>query len=141
MGDWSNIEGALVEALVTEFTTEYPLIFENEPETDGTAKAPEGNTHMEAFLLPGETQNIEVSDGGKQRAIGVFQVTIRTPLYQGKYEMNTIRDRIVDTAYLRNKVLTRSGTNVRILTSVPEQSSEIGSFYTMPVTINWQADI
>lgn len=137
--EWSDIEAALNQALVDEFGSDVTLIFENRSGDDGTAIEPQG-THIEAFFLPASTTNIEVGRNGKQRANGVYQVTIRVPLFSGTYEVNQLRDRLL-TVYARGAFLTRNSTMVRVITASPASRSRSGNYYQMPVTIEWRADI
>nr|BDD47045.1 hypothetical protein 15 [bacterium] len=138
---WSLIEGALNKKLVDELGSTYTVILENQVDEDGTAfEVDVDDVHVEGTFLPAETQVIEVGDNGKQRAIGIYQVTIRGPLFQGKYAMNEARDLVVEK-FDRGVLLTNGTQNVRIRRASPGPSFRSGNFYEMPVTISWHSDM
>lgn len=136
---WTNIEGALNTKLADDFT-DTTVIFENQAGSDGEAIEALNATHMEAYFLPGAPSVIEIGVIGRERAVGIFQVTIRTPLYKGKYEANQLRDRLI-TSFAKGTVLTLDGVDVRVtMTAYPTQSSRNGSYFEMPVSIVWRSD-
>lgn len=116
-----------------------PVVYENQADSDGRAVYPEGQTHAEAWLLPGDAFTVEIGSKGKQRAVGVYQVTVRTPLRTGKWEANTIRDRVLGV-FGRGDHYTHGATTVRVVSSHPGSGAEEPPYFSVPVTINWQAD-
>jgi hypothetical protein len=137
-GDWQKIEGSLNTKLV-ETITEYPVILENQGGSNGGAIEAE-DTHIEAWFLPATSETIEVFEDGKERAVGVYFVKVRTPRFVGKYDVNQIVDKVM-MAFKRGTVLYLDGIKVRVTKVYPESSLIEGGFYVVPVTVNWQADL
>lgn len=137
-GDWQKIEGSLNTQLV-DTITEYPVILENQGDSSGGAVEAE-DTHIEAWFLPATSETIEAFENGKDRAVGVYFVKVRSPRFVGKYDVNQIVDEIM-MAFRRGTVLSLDGMKVRVTKVYPESSSIEGGFYVLPVTVNWQADL
>jgi len=140
--DWSEIEGALNNAVAIEFAQAPAIlvIYENTNDGDGTPVDLEGiDSSIAVTLLPANNVPIEVGSSGKQRAIGIYQIDIRVALTKGKYDMYQILDRLV-SIFDRGTTVTYSGTTVRIVNMYPGPSLREDPHYRMPVTINWLSD-
>jgi len=137
---WSLIEGALNKKLEDDLAGTYLVVFENQGDEDGTAVKPDlDDVHLQSFFMPADNEIIEVG-AGKQRAFGVYQVSVLGPRFQGKYAMNEARD-LVAAAFDRGTTLTNGSQTVRIRKTAVEPSFDNGSFYEMPVTVSWHSDM
>jgi len=137
-GDWADIEGALNAELVS-LVTSCSVILENQGSEDGGA-IEAGEKHVQGNFLPSTSETIEVNRTGKERAIGVYQATVRIPRYVGKWEANQIADDII-IGFKRGSVFSLNNISVRVISVYPNPAVVEDGFFSLPITINWQADL
>lgn len=139
--DYSKIEGALNSKMEEEFT-DIEVVFDNQGTTDGVPEDPpdpDGDPGIEVHFLPSVSSPIEVGSSGRERAIGIYQIDIRVPLYSGKYGMYAVLGRVLNI-FERGTSLTYGSVKTRIIASYPGPALKEDPYYRMPVTINWQSD-
>lgn len=135
---WTSIQGAL-DLKLSQIITDIQIVFENQQDPTGVPVQAD-SVHIEPFFIPGETVNIEVFENGKQRAVGIYRIIVRTPLLQGKYEMNQLCGRLI-AGFSKGLVLSLGNVNVRIVKAYPSGAFVTGRFYQTSVTVNWLTDI
>lgn len=96
----------------------------------------------EVDIIPGEPEQAELGTAGRNRWVGIFQVTICVPLNSGKAMANARYDAIA-TLFARGSRF--SGIEVTRVHRCPNLSSEqegtASDHYRLPVRIAYRADL
>ena len=110
-----------------------PIAFENAKYTPV-----EGETWLRESYLPATSSTIGIEPGGSTDFIGVYQISIYTPLDDYKLESHQLIDSIT-SHFERGTVLTFDGQAVIIEQVNVAQGLASGSWWLMPVSVNWRA--
>lgn len=97
----------------------------------------EGNTYLKPVLLPGEPTQAEIGYTGRNRHVGVYQVSVLCPSGTGVAEINALKDSIVDH-FKRGTVITYGYVNVSITKAFAGPMIEGTEWIHCPVTIQYQ---
>ena len=127
-----KISAALSSRLNT-LTDAPPIAFENVPFTPV-----EGTTWLRESYLPAASSTIGMEPGGSTDFIGVYQISIYTPLDDSKFGAHQLIDDI--TAHFeRGTVLTFDGQAVVVEQVNVSQGLASGGWWLTPVSVNWRA--
>lgn len=133
------IEETLTAALKT--LTKY-IKADNLAEPNKTFKKPTTGGWYEIDFLPGEPIQSELGTAGRNRWVGIFQVTICVPINTGKVMINARYDAIAET-FKRGTVF--SGIEITSCHRSPNLTSELEGaevdHYRLPVRIAYRADL
>jgi hypothetical protein len=133
------IETTLTAALKT--LTKY-IKADNLSEPNKTFTRPTTGGWYEIDFLPGEPTQAELGTAGKNRWVGIYQVTICVPINSGKDMANARYDAIA-TLFKRGTVF--SGIEITKCHRSPNLTSELEGaeedHYRLPVRIAYRADL
>jgi hypothetical protein len=110
-----------------------PIAFENAKYTPV-----EGTTWLRESYLPAASSTIGMEPGGSTDFIGVYQISIYTPLDDYKLESHQLIDSIT-AHFARGTGLEFDGQAVIIEQVNVAQGLASGSWWLMPVSVNWRA--
>ena len=110
-----------------------PIAFENAKYTPV-----EGTTWLRESYLPAASSTIGMEPGGSTDFIGVYQISIYTPLDDYKLESYQLIDSIT-AHFARGTGLEFDGQAVIIEQVNVAQGLASGSWWLMPVSVNWRA--
>ena len=127
-----KISAALSSRLNT-LTDAPPIAFENVPFTPV-----EGTTWLRESYLPAASSTIGMEPGGSTDFTGVYQVSIYTPLDDYKLESHQLIDSIT-AHFARGTMLVFEGQAVVVEQVNVSQGLASGSWWLMPVSVNWRA--
>ena len=127
-----KISAALSSRLNT-LTDAPPIAFENVPFTPA-----DGTTWLRESYLPANSATVGMEPGGSTDFVGVYQISIYTPLDDSKFGAHQLIDDI--TAHFeRGTVLTFDGQAVVVEQVNVSQGLASGGWWLMPVSVNWRA--
>jgi len=127
-----KISAALSSRLNT-LTDAPPIAFENVPFTPV-----EGTTWLRESYLPATSSTVGMEPGGSTDFIGVYQVSIYAPLDDYKFESHQLIDSIT-AHFTRGTMLVFEGQAVVVEQVNVSQGLASGSWWLMPVSVNWRA--
>ena len=110
-----------------------PIAFENAKYTPV-----EGETWLRESYLPATSSTIGMEPGGSTDFTGVYQVSIYTPLDDYKLESHQLIDSIT-AHFARGTMLVFEGQAVVVEQVNVSQGLASGSWWLMPVSVNWRA--
>ena len=110
-----------------------PIAFENAKYTPV-----EGTTWLRESYLPAASSTIGMEPGGSTDFTGVYQVSIYTPLDDYKLESHQLIDSIT-AHFARGTMLVFEGQAVVVEQVNVSQGLASGSWWLMPVSVNWRA--
>ena len=110
-----------------------PIAFENAKYTPV-----EGETWLRESYLPATSSTIGMEPGGSTDFTGVYQVSIYTPLDDYKLESHQLIDSIT-AHFARGTMLVFEGQAVVVEQVNVSQGMASGSWWLMPVSVNWRA--
>ena len=110
-----------------------PIAFENAKYTPV-----EGTTWLRESYLPAASSTIGMEPGGSTDFTGVYQVSIYTPLDDYKLESHQLIDSIT-AHFARGTRLVFEGQAVVVEQVNVSQGLASGSWWLMPVSVNWRA--
>lgn len=110
-----------------------PIAYENAGYTPT-----EGTAYIAEHYLPAETSPVGLADSDSNDFTGVYQVDVRAPLDDYKKEGNDIADAVL-SHFKRGTVMTYSGQSVVVQSASRAQGRRSGSWWFIPVSINWRA--
>ena len=110
-----------------------PIAFENAKYTPV-----EGTTWLRESYLPAASSTIGMEPGGSTDFIGVYQISIYTPLDDYKLEAYQLIDSIT-SHFERGTVLVFEGQAVVVEQVDVAQGLASGGWWLMPVSVNWRA--
>ena len=110
-----------------------PIAFENAKYTPV-----EGTTWLRESYLPATSSTVGMEPGGSTDFIGVYQVSIYTPLDDYKLESHQLIDSIT-AHFARGTMLVFEGQSVVVEQVNVAQGLASGSWWLMPVSVNWRA--
>ena len=127
-----KISAALSTRLNT-LTDAPPIAFENVPFTPV-----DGTTWLRESYLPANSATVGLEPGGSTDFTGVYQVSIYTPLDDYKLESHQLIDSIT-AHFARGTMLVFEGQAVVVEQVNVSQGLASGSWWLMPVSVNWRA--
>lgn len=107
------------------------VAWENEGYTPVT-----GIAYLRATLLPADTAGVGMADNSSDEHLGIYQVDVFTPTDDGKGQAVNLADDIADQ-FKRGTELTYNGVTVRIKTVSRSSGSRDGSWFIVPVSIQY----
>ena len=127
-----KISAALSSRLNT-LTDAPPIAFENVPFTPV-----DGTTWLRESYLPATSSTVGMEPTGSTDFIGVYQVSIYTPLDDYKRESHQLIDSIT-AHFARGTILVFEGQTVVVEQVNVSQGMASGGWWLMPVSVNWRA--
>ena len=127
-----KISAALSSRLNT-LTDAPPIAFENVPFTPA-----DGTTWLRESYLPANSATVGLEPTGSTDFTGVYQVSIYTPLDDYKLESHQLIDSIT-AHFARGTMLVFEGQTVVVEQVNVAQGLASGSWWLMPVSVNWRA--
>jgi len=127
-----KISAALSSRLNT-LTDAPPIAFENAGYTPI-----EGTTWLRESYLPATSTTVGIGPSDSTDFVGVYQISIYTPLDDYKLEAHQLIDSIT-SHFERGTVLTFDGQSVVIEQVNAAQGLASGGWFLMPVSVNWRA--
>ena len=127
-----KISAALSSRLNT-LTDAPPIAFENVPFTPA-----DGTTWLRESYLPANSATVGLEPTGSTDFTGVYQVSIYTPLDDYKLESHQLIDSIT-AHFARGTMLVFEGQAVVVEQVNVSQGLASGSWWLMPVSVNWRA--
>jgi hypothetical protein len=127
-----KISAALSSRLNT-LTDAPPIAFENVPFTPV-----DGTTWLRESYLPANSATVGLEPGGSTDFIGVYQISIYTPLDDYKLESHQLIDSIT-AHFARGTMLVFEGQAVVVEQVDVAQGMASGGWWLMPVSVNWRA--
>ena len=110
-----------------------PIAYENAKYTPV-----EGTTWLRESYLPATSSTVGMEPGGSTDFIGVYQVSIYAPLDDYKFESHQLIDSIT-AHFTRGTMLVFEGQSVVVEQVNVAQGLASGSWWLMPVSVNWRA--
>lgn len=98
----------------------------------------EGTAYIAEHYLPAETSPVGLADSDSNDFTGVYQIDVRTSLDDYKKEGNDIADAVL-SHFKRGTVMTFDGQSVVVQSASRAQGRPSGSWWFIPVSINWRA--
>lgn len=128
-----KVQSALETAL-NGMTPALSTQWENTPFAPAT-----GTAYQQAFLIPSEPNNPEISDGYQE--IGIFQISLRYPLQTGRKAAQD-RAELIRTTFKRGNSFTSGGVTVTVAkTPHIGTGAAVDDRWFLPVKIQYYANI
>ena len=127
-----KISAALSSRLNT-LTDAPPIAFENVPFTPV-----DGTTWLRESYLPANSATVGLEPGGSTDFVGVYQISIYTPLDDSKFGAYELVDAIT-AHFARGTMLVFEGQAVVVEQVNVSQGLASGGWWLMPVSVNWRA--
>jgi len=127
-----KISAALSSRLNT-LTNAPPIAFENVPFTPV-----DGTTWLRESYLPANSATVGLEPSGSTDFVGVYQISIYTPLDDSKFGAHQLIDDIT-AHFARGTMLVFEGQAVVVEQVNVSQGLASGSWWLMPVSVNWRA--
>lgn len=96
-----------------------------------------GSPYLKPFLLPGEPIQAEIGENGRNRHVGVFQISLFYPAGNGIGLADTMRDGIIEH-FKRGTILTNGVINVEIIKAYGGPILEEPGWMHRPITIRYR---
>lgn len=139
-GYWDDIEGILNTQLASVLSSiSDPVVYENQGSDEGGVTDSAG-TYIEQFFLPADSNPIEIGSSGRNRQVGVYQISINIPQGVGKKDAYTIAN-LVTAGFKRGTVLTNGTVSVTCEKAVVNPGGRSGMHYRVPVSVEWLATV
>ena len=127
-----KISAALSSRLNT-LTDAPPIAFENVPFTPV-----DGTTWLRESYLPANSATVGLEPSGSTDFVGVYQISIYTPLDDSKFGAHQLIDDIT-AHFARGTMLVFEGQAVVVEQVNVSQGLASGGWWLMPVSVNWRA--
>ena len=127
-----KISAALSSRLNT-LTDAPPIAFENVPFTPV-----DGTTWLRESYLPANSATVGLEPSGSTDFVGVYQISIYTPLDDSKFGAHQLIDDIT-AHFARGTMLVFEGQSVVVEQVNVAQGLASGGWWLMPVSVNWRA--
>ena len=127
-----KISAALSSRLNT-LTDAPPIAFENVPFTPV-----DGTTWLRESYLPANSATVGLEPSGSTDFVGVYQISIYTPLDDSKFGAHQLIDDIT-AHFTRGTMLVFEGQSVVVEQVNVSQGLASGGWWLMPVSVNWRA--
>lgn len=103
---------------------------------------PTNGYYAEVFFLLNPNMRLFVKNTGKYRYMGIFQITVSTPVLKGVVDLLEQAGAIAQQ-YEQTAKISVTGGHVRIMDrpSVVHMKSQNGARWIAPVSVNWRAII
>ena len=130
----------ILEAQVAAISDFIQIISENETITRTSSSSVGVHTvpYCKTTLLPAQTENLSLGDGGFDKFHGLFQIDLFYPTNNGTDGTNYKVDQII-TAFPKGSLITSNGVTLRIRNHWRESSLEGSNWYQTPVIIQWES--
>lgn len=99
-----------------------------------------GTLYLRPNISPATTDNVGMADASSDDHAGFYQVSVFAPSGTGKFAATTKADEI-ETHFKRGTELTFNGIIVRVTGVSRSSGARDGSWFTIPVTINYRTII
>lgn len=101
-------------------------------------KPVDGQAWLRESYLPANSSTVGLEPTGSTDFVGVYQISIYTPLDDSKFEAHQLVDAIT-AHFTRGTVLSFEGLNVKIEQVNVAQGLRSNGWWLMPVSVNWRA--
>lgn len=136
MSDWLNVERALMKSL-TDLALGFPIIQENDSqERIAAAGASDFWLEVVDLIAPTEPLDKDMTD----QYNGIFQINVNGKQGVGKGGILAIIDQII-TNYKTGNIFTVNACDVEIDIASPGPATNDGSFFMIPISVEWFAYI
>jgi len=133
---WLNVEKALMKSL-TDLSLGFPIIQEGDSQ-ERIDKAGASEFWLEVFNLPATTDPLDKNLADQYN--GIYQVNINGKQSIGKGDILAVVDQIIAN-YKTGDIFTVNTCDVEINIASPGPATNDGSFFVIPISIEWFAYI